>query len=449
MNNVLYKIPDSWKWITLDEVSFTSSGGTPDRKISNYFRGDIPWVKSGELNYNVITETEEYISQEAVDYSSAKVFPKGSLLIALYGNTVGRMAFLGVDAATNQAVASIKSFIINPKYLYYYLISSKEELLSKREGSAQPNISQKVLNSFPFPLAPIEEQMRIVEKIEELFSEIDKSLEQFEKNLKDVENLWIISLNKSICDNNNLINLESLVEIKGGKRLPKNFNYSENKTEYPYIRVSDFSNYSVDESNIKYISKEIYEKLKNYSIDSENVYISIAGTIGLVGSIPNNLSNAILTENAAKFIFDSEKLLKDYLIYLLDSPFIKEQINRSIKATSQPKLALYKILEFKIPKHTISEQRAIVEKLEEIRAYCNNLKDSINESYFSTIKLKDKILQEAFQGKLSNQLNTDTPTTNLLNDIQKEKEQYLLKQQAIIKNRPKLKKKWKKKSYLS
>ena len=114
MSSSLFEIPKHWKWVTLNEVSVTSSGGTPDRKNSNYFRGNIPWVKSGELNYNVITETEEYITQEAVDYSSAKVFPKGSLLIALYGNTVGRMAFLGIDATTNQAVASIKSFCINP-----------------------------------------------------------------------------------------------------------------------------------------------------------------------------------------------------------------------------------------------------------------------------------------------------------------------------------------------
>ncbi|WP_159798879.1 restriction endonuclease subunit S [Flavobacterium sp. MK4S-17] len=439
MAKIFKDIPKHWKWVTLDEVSVTSSGGTPDRKNSNYFRGDIPWVKSGELNYNVITQTEEYITQEAVDYSSAKIFPKGTLLIALYGNTVGRMAFLGVDATTNQAVASIKSFGVNPKYLYYYLMSSKDELLNKREGSAQPNISQKVLNSFPFPVAPIEEQNRIVEKLEELFSELDKNLEQFEKSLKDVENLWTISLNKALGKNSKLVNLESLVEIKGGKRLPKNFSYSENKTEYPYIRVSDFSNYSVDESKLKYISEEVYEKLKTYSIDSENVYISIAGTIGLVGSIPNNLSNTILTENAAKFIFDKERLLKDYLIYLLDSPFVKQQINQSIKSTSQPKLALYKILEFKIPKHTILEQRAIVDKLEETKIYCNNLKKSINESYLASLMLKDKILQEAFQGILLNQVNTDTSTDILLKNIQNEKEQYLLSQQEVIKNRPKIK----------
>jgi type I restriction enzyme S subunit len=434
-----YKIPIVWKWVILDNISITSSGGTPNRKNSNYFKGNIPWVKSGELNYNVITETDEYITQEALDYSSAKVFTKGSLLIALYGNTVGRMAFLGIDAATNQAIASITSFGINPKYLYYFLMYSKEELLNKREGSAQPNINQKVLNNFPFPLAPFEEQNRIVEKIEELYSELDKNLQQFNKSLIDVDNLWTLSLNKKINNKRILIKLGNLVDIKGGKRLPKNTNYSNHKTQYPYIRVTDFSNYSIDESNLKYINEEVYEELKNYSISSKDVYMSIAGTIGLVGFIPNSITNVILTENAAKLIISSTELIKKYLIYVLDSPFIKEQIAKSVKSTSQPKLALYKIAEIEIPKHSIIEQENIVEKLEELKINCDKLKSTINESILATINIKNKILQDAFQGKLSSQLDTDISIESLIKKIRNEKEKHIQEQQEIIKNRPKIK----------
>jgi type I restriction enzyme S subunit len=437
------KIPNHWKWVTLEDIGIVVSGGTPSTKESEFWNGDIPWITPADLSDHkeiYISKGSRNISKVGLDYSSAYLLPENSVVFSSRA-PIGYVAITQNKLATNQGFKNLilSTNSINSKYVYYYLKTVKELAENMSSGTTFLELSATQFKQIPFPFAPIEEQNRIVGKIEELFSELDKNLELFEKSLKDVENLWTITLNKALGDTNNLVNLQSLVQIKGGKRLPKNFNYSEYKTDYPYIRVSDFSNYSVDESNLKYISEEVYEKLKNYSIDSENVYISIAGTIGLVGSIPNNLSNAILTENAAKFIFDSKELLKDYLIYLLDSPFIKEQINKSVKATSQPKLALYKILEFKIPKHTISEQKAIVEKLEEFKTYCANLKESINENYFCTVNVKNKILQEAFQGKLSLPLVTDTSIEVLLKKIIKEKEEYLEEQQEIIKKHPKIK----------
>ncbi len=115
-------LPGHWQVKTLGEVCTTTSGGTPSRRNLNYYGGSIPWVKSGELNKGVIYDTEEKITDEAIKNSSAKVFPKGTLLIALYGATIGKLAFLGVDAATNQAVCGIfKSENVDSNYLFHYL----------------------------------------------------------------------------------------------------------------------------------------------------------------------------------------------------------------------------------------------------------------------------------------------------------------------------------------
>jgi type I restriction enzyme S subunit len=129
------EMPLAWEWGKLGDVCDTTSGGTPSRKESKYYGGSIHWVKSGELEYNIIKDTEEKITEEAVRNSSAKVFPKGTLLIALYGATIGKLAFLGVAAATNQAICGIyENEDINSKFLFNYLFFQKHNLVRKSIG---------------------------------------------------------------------------------------------------------------------------------------------------------------------------------------------------------------------------------------------------------------------------------------------------------------------------
>lgn len=166
-----------WIKTTLGEVCFTTSGGTPSRRNDNYYNGTIPWVKSGELDKGIIYETEECITEEAINNSSAKLFPKGTLLIALYGATIGKLAFLGTEATTNQAICGIfENDNINSKFLYHYLFYKKRHLISQGTGGAQPNISQTILKKLQLPLPPLPEQRTIVAKIEQLFSELDNGI---------------------------------------------------------------------------------------------------------------------------------------------------------------------------------------------------------------------------------------------------------------------------------
>ncbi|MFV0305594.1 MAG: restriction endonuclease subunit S [Moheibacter sp.] len=434
MVNKQKDIPKHWKWVTLDEVSVTSSGGTPDRKNSNYFRGDIPWVKSGELNYNVITQTEEYITQEAVDYSSAKVFPKGSLLIALYGNTVGRMAFLGIDATTNQAVASIKSFCINPKYLYYFLISSKDELLNKREGSAQPNISQKVLNSFPFPLAPIDEQNRIVEKIEELFSELEYAKKHLNNSLIKLEYKLQKTLRQCFLNvKGKDYKLSEIAEWGTGGTPSRKINSYFNGT-IPWVKTQELKN--------KYITKtEEYLTVEGLENSNAKIYPKGSIVVAMYGATVGKLSilNIDACTNqacAVGVINDLEYLNIEFLYYYLLTH--KENLISQAKGGAQQNISLSIIKNMIITVPDIKEQNKTVESIGLLNMEIESQKKNIKEELKRTETLYQKILQEAFQGKLVNQLNTDTSTDILLKNIQKEKEEYSLNQQEIIKNRPKI-----------
>lgn len=139
----LENLPKGWTVARLGEICFTTSGGTPSRKVPRYYSGNIPRVKSGELDKGTISDTEEKISEEAIKNSSAKIFPVGTLLIALYGATVGKLAFLGVPAATNQAVCGIfESEILSYRLLYYYVKISE---ISKFQKSVIQTVGRKLL----------------------------------------------------------------------------------------------------------------------------------------------------------------------------------------------------------------------------------------------------------------------------------------------------------------
>lgn len=194
MKTKLGEIPVEWKVTIIGKVAETSSGGTPSRNIEGYFKGTIPWVKSGELEDNLIYDTEERITESGLQSSSAKLFPKGTLLIALYGATVGKTGILGIDATTNQAICAIlcKENSVIAKFLQYYLILKRDQLVAMSSGAAQPNISQEIIQSFSIFLPPKAEQKEIVEILSSVDAEIEQEvskkerIEQLKKGLMQV-----------------------------------------------------------------------------------------------------------------------------------------------------------------------------------------------------------------------------------------------------------------------
>ena len=172
----------------LGDVCRTTSGGTPSRKRADYFEGDIPWVKSGELTDGLVSEVSEFITEEAVANSSAKLFPVGTLLIAMYGATVGKLGVLAKPAATNQAVCAIfPPPELDSKFLFWFLRFKRSYLIDQAVGGAQPNISQSILRELMVPVPPIDVQSETVAEIEKQFSRLDEAvanLQRVKANLK-------------------------------------------------------------------------------------------------------------------------------------------------------------------------------------------------------------------------------------------------------------------------
>ena len=161
--NVPFEIPENWVWTTLGNIGIWQSGGTPSRSNKSYYGGNIPWLKTGDLNDGLITNIPEGITEEAVTNSSAKINPTGSVLMAMYGATIGKLGILTFPATTNQACcACIEYYAITQYYLFYFLLSHRDIFIAKGGGGAQPNISKEIIVNTAIPLPPLPEQERII-----------------------------------------------------------------------------------------------------------------------------------------------------------------------------------------------------------------------------------------------------------------------------------------------
>lgn len=198
------------------------------------------------------------------------------------------------------------------------------------------------------------------------------------------------------------VRLGSLADVKGGKRLPKGTTFSENITKHPYIRVTDFNAIGVSLEGLKYIDEDVYEKISRYTISSDDIYVSIAGSIGKVGIIPSCIDGANLTENAAK-ITNIKGINQKYLCLFLKSEFAQYQMQSATIATTQAKLALFRIESLTFPLPPLSEQQRIVERIEELFAKLDEAKERLHEVADSFAVRKAAILHKAFTGELTKQ----------------------------------------------
>lgn len=215
-DEIPFSIPENWQWARLGQIFNITAGGTPSRTIPEYWGGDLPWVKIGDMNGKYINATSEYITEMGLKNSSAKLFPSGTLLYSVFAS-IGTVSILNIDATTNQAIAGLSKYTndLDTDYMYYALVSLKDILLSQARGAAQLNINQKILSDAIVPIPPLAEQKRIVEKVDELMTRV-ADLEQSADALA--------SLKKAFPDDIKASLLQAAMQGKLTKQLPEDGN---------------------------------------------------------------------------------------------------------------------------------------------------------------------------------------------------------------------------------
>ena len=363
----------------LEDISIKIiGGGTPSTSKAEYWNGEIAWTTSAHLTGREIQTGQKYITKKGLLESSTCIVPKQNILIATRVG-IGKVAMNKIDIAISQDLTGIliNKKIVMPEYLYWALTRKKNRLKALAQGSTIKGILRTDVDKIQIPLPPLPEQ----KKIAEILSTVDQTIEKTEYVIKRTERLkdgFIIRLLSSgighrdyiktqigkIPKTWDIVRIGSIADVRGGKRLPKGEKLLEHPTPFPYIRVLDFKNLNIDKENIKYLSKEVFEKIKKYTISSKDVYISIAGTVGISGIIPQKFNNSNLTENAAKICNFKRDILNKYLAYVLNSHIGQKQISSYVGKAQQPKLALFRIEKILVPIPPLDEQKLIVEIIE-------------------------------------------------------------------------------------
>ena len=388
-------------------VKITDGSHNPPKGIEEGF----PMLSSRNVfNHGINFEGARFLTEEdfASENKRTDVEP-GDVLLTIVG-TIGRVIVVpeGLPKFTLQrSVAVIKTGSeIDEYYLVQYLSSPdvQEYLISQARGGAQKGFYLKDIRDLDIPLPPIEEQKRIVKVLEEKLGKVKEAIQLRQNAITDTEKILSAKLSEIFTEGKEKgweeKRIDEIADIKGGKRLPKGEKLIDEPTAHPYIRVTDFKGGQLRDESIKYLTEDIFNQISRYTISSNDIFVSIAGTIGLVHKIPEKFDGASLTENAAKITNIANTVIKDYLYWLLNSDRIQNELKgRSIQTTIS-KLALYKIGEQKIVYPDLKTQEKIVKELDELSARVAELRALQDEQLSYLKSLERAYLHEAFNGVL-------------------------------------------------
>lgn len=431
-----YKIPSNWCWGILGEITSVIGGGTPSSKINEYYdNGDIAWITPSDLsNYNnmYISKGKKMITKLGLMKSSAKLLPKGTVCLSSRA-PIGYVVIAKNELSTNQGFKSfLPSKVFKSEYLYWYLKSIKHILEAKASGTTFLELSAKKAGEVEIPLPPINEQQRIVNRIESLFAKLDRAKELIENTLAQFEQNKMAILHKAFTGEltakwrkENNIDLSSWKE-KTIDELCTSLKYGTSKKSKPegsvvVLRMGNLQNGEIDWSNLMYTDDK--EDIEKYLLKKGDVLFNRTnGSADLIGktSIYRGEYPAIYAGYLIKLDYGKD-IIGEYLNYIMNSNKARAYCNK-IKSSgaSQFNINAKKIGAFKIPVPTIEEQQEIVNILDKLLAKYNKIKN-LEQQLEKIELLKKAILAKAFRGELGTNNPDEESAENLLKEILAEK----------------------------
>ena len=418
-------IPDNWCWDRIGNIGSWSAGTTPSRTNPDYYGGDVPWLKTGDLNDGTVTSVPEYITDVALQKTSVRLNPAGSVLMAMYGATIGKLGILAIPMTTNQACCACIPYdgMLN-KYLFYFLMGNRLNFIKMGEGGAQPNISKEKIVNFPIAIPPLAEQQRIVAKLEEILPLIDRYEAAWNK-LEEFNKRFPVDMQKSILQMAiqgklveqrpeegtgeelfQQIQTEKQTLIKAGKikkekplpeiaedeipfDIPESWKWvrfsdvldvrdgTHDTPKYvtsgiPLVTSKNLVDGGIDFETTKLISIEDAQAINMRSaVDDGDILFAMIGTIGNPVLVKKDREFCI--KNMALFKAINQELISmEYLLLFLQNE--QHVMKKKASGGVQSFVSLKFLRNYLLPLPPAAEQKRIVAKLEEILPLCERLK---------------------------------------------------------------------------
>lgn len=423
-----YEVPENWVWVRLGAIAEIVTGGTPSKKHPEYYGGNFPFYKPSDLDQGRLTyDASEYLSEEGKKVS--RIIPKNSTAVCCIGS-IGKCGYLMCEGTTNQQINSAIPKI-NSLCMYYYLCTENfvQNLLSMASATTIAIVNKSKMESCAFPLPPLSEQQRIVERIEELFAKIDEAKEKLQEAADSFAVRKAAILHKAFTGEltkqwrrENGVRDESWEEKTIGE-ICSSLKYGTSKKssddgEVVVLRMGNLQNGEIDWSNLSYTSDE--EDIKKYLLKSGDVLFNRTNSPELVGktSIYRGEMPAIYAGYLIKLDYEKNIVVGDYLNYYLNSSKAKEYYMQvKTDGVSQSNINAKKIGEFEIPLPTLSEQHEIVRLINDLLARERSAQQAAEQALASIDLMKKSILARAFRGELGTNKASEASALELLQQV--------------------------------
>jgi type I restriction enzyme S subunit len=361
-------MPNNWKTYRIEEICTNiTSGGTPNTRKLEYYNGNIPWLKTQEVNFNRIYNTDVKITEDGLKKSSAKIIPKDSVIIAMYGATAGRLAINKIPLCTNQACCNLT--INNTKadfqFIYYNLLSRFDRIADMAVGGAQQNLNAGMIKNLEVQLPPLQEQKSIASILSAIDDKIENNL-AINKTLEEMamalykhwfvdfgpfqEGEFVESELGRIPKGWEVKRLENFVEVLSKGTTPRMKDVEGLERKIPFLKVKDIkSDGEININGLELIPEETHLKDLKRSILFENdLLFSIAGTIGRVSIVNEKLNNSNCNQALAFIRLKEREKFKAIIYYWLKSDDVQNKIQNSIVQGVQANVSLTVLKELEL-----------------------------------------------------------------------------------------------------
>lgn len=425
-----YKLPENWCWTTIKNVAAVVTGGTPAKNNSDYYGGEFPFFKPADLDAGRhVSEASEYLSD--LGKSVSRIIPAQATAVCCIGS-IGKCGFLDVEGATNQQINSAIPYF-NALYQYFYMNTEffTNQLRNSASATTIAIVNKTKMESCYYPLAPLAEQQRIVDRIESLFAKLDEAKEKAQAVVDSFETRKAAILHKAFTGEltakwreEHGVGMEGWRTISFKdvcKKITDGTHHSPINTEngeYMYITAKNIKENGIDLTNITFVSKDVHEEIySRCDVQYGDVlYIKDGATTGIatVNTIDKPFS---LLSSVAVLRPDKKQILAEYMAYNLNSSKTKTMMISSMSGNAITRLTLSKIKAASITICSLDEQEEIVRLIDNLLRKEQQAKKAAEAALDQIDLMKKSILARAFRGELGTNDPSEESAVELLKQI--------------------------------